>query len=977
MRAIRNGPIVLMAALVSLTAIGATAQDQGVEISPGDRSFTITTPRLSATVRDGMIVGLTARPDGEVHADEALADHAVPVGLGHMTGDIEAMSALHVPWGSREMGQDVAATSFPTMHRPDAASRYTAERTDRGIRATWTDLTNGAQRFPEETLSVEFWADADSGELLYRAWGTSDEGGVYGVQVPLVNLHPDHRIYMPSFGGMMYESGMEPALRTLGGAPFLEAPVLAMEGRSNTLGLWTEDERFHPHFCFINWSGRSWAVALEHLNLMPFEDRTQVQSVTWHLDGFEGGWVDAMTPYRDWYHELFAEEFAIRDAVEWADRIRIIIDAVSETNEVYDALASTFDPETILIHEWNAREPTFSGELPAMEPKDHYPAQVALAHEYGFHTMAYVNSYCAEKGCPAFEEANIEEIALTRRYRGIWRYGQGPLTWDSYEDGALVYTDPLAPGWRADHVARMKRWREVTGTDANYEDTAGACGDYGNGEVEGLQAAQGTVALFRELLQAQPDVPMASEYGPSPMAFATRWPLHFQQVWGNKRARTFWLSHMRPVCAYLFGHRSWTPNIRAENNFLHHVILGCSDSLGGVAQFPGTLQALEATRGALVQMKRRAQLFSARQLAPYFPAERWEPDLACLYTDDAGRLYRYHADDRVHRMVGPGGRALYERITGLNRFETDLTLPGWPAVTEDGLLGLNPEVRYALVPGAHDRTQVQITALPEGVMVGRFYGDDRFTVVGLQPTSDQGAETGAVSVIAHLKTSAVTLNDRPVEPPAWPEGASQSDPATWQAQMPARLVFAHARPQAPAIGELFETDIERARYVDVQTGLDSGERPTRDLRRPYEVPGEGEVLFHGGLNWGGEAEVVMDYLVTPPTADAVLEVFTRNTQDTYGNGTIGRLYINGRMVHEHDFGPRKAEGEEEAAWDLAIHRWRVPVRVTGDEPVLVSIATNSKGSNNADFQWWSAPRFIEAAMEAEFVEFADGEAVPE
>lgn len=968
-------PLLSVIALVLATALPVFCAEVSIEEHPD--GFTLSGPRLIVSLQDGIITGVHSVLTDETHADRGTAEVHIPAGMGHLQPDQEAAQALHVPWGSKEMAQDVEADAFPSQHRPHEGSAFELQRTDSGALATWAGLTNGDGQFPEEKLSVKVWVD-ESGETLVRAWGESPQGGVYGVQVPIANLHPDHRVYLPSFGGMVYERTMEPALRTLGGAPFIEAPVIAMEGRKGTLGLWTEDERFNPWFCFINWSGTSWSVGLEHQNLKPFEPHRTVASITWHLDAFDGGWLDAMAPYRDWYHELFAEELAIRDAVEWADRIRIIVDAVSENNETYDALAATFDPETILIHEWNARKPSFSGELPAMEPKDHYPDQVALAHEYGFHTMAYVNSYCAEKGAPAFLEANIEEIALTRRYRGLWRYDRGPMTWDDYEDGDLVYTDPLAPGWRADHIARMKKWRRQTGTDANYEDTAGACGDYGNGVVDGLQAAEGTVALFKELLREQPDVPMASEYGPSPMAFATRWPLHYQQVWGNNASREFWLSHMRPVCAYLFGHRSWTPNVRAESNFLHHVVMGCSDALGGLAQFPGTLKALQTTRGALAQMKRRAQLFSARQLAPRFPAGRWEPDLACVYADDAGRTYRYYADDQVHRMVGPNGKALYERVTGVNSFATDLTLPGWPAATEQGLLGLNPEVRYALVPGAHDRTQVQVTAMAADTMIGRFYGDERFTVLEVAPTAEAGPASGDITAVANLQTHAATLNDEPVAPPAWPEDSEQSEPATWRADsLPAYLVFAHSAPSTPGWGELFETNIEHTKYVDVQTGLDAGDRPTRDLRRRFEVPGEGEVLFYGGLNWGGEAEVVMNYLVTPPAAEAVLEVFTRNTQDTYGNGTIGRLYINGRMVHEHDFGPQEVEGQDEKVWDLAIHRWRVPLQVEPGTPVLVSIATDSKGSNNADFQWWAAPRFIQAPMEASFVQFEEGQAVPE
>lgn len=963
--------IVVSAAIA--TVMPAYTQVSVDEIEGG---FTLTGPRLTVTVEDGIITGLESRVTGERHADSATADLNIPAGLGHLQPDLSAAQALHGPWGSREMGQDYSAGVFPSQHRAYEGSTFALERTADGATGTWTGLTNGAEQFLEDTLSVRVWV-GETGETLVQAWGESPEAGIYGVQVPVANLHRDHRVYSASFGGMMYENTMAPALRSLAGAPFIEAPVLAMEGREGTIGLWIADERFRPWFCFINWSGDSWSVALEHLNYMPFEPHTSTESVVWHLDSFDGGWVDAMTPYRDWYRDLFAEEIAIRDGVEWANKIQIIVDSVAENAETYEALAATFDPETILIHEWNAREPSFSGELPMMEPKENYPAQVALAQQFGFRTMAYCNSHCAEKGAPAYHDANLEEIALVRPYRGFARYDQGPLTWDSYKDGQLVYTDPLAPGWRADHIERMKQWKLDTGTDANYEDTAGACGDYGNGVVDGLEGVQGTVALFRELLRAQPDVPMASEYGPDPMAFATHWPLHFQQVWGNDRSRAFWLSHMRPVGAFLFGNRSWTPNIRAESNFLHHVILGCSDALGGVAQFPGDLKSLGTNRGALVQMKQRAQLFSSRQLQPVFPTGVWEPDLACVYEDEDGQTYRYYANDQVHRMAGPDGRAIYERVTGLSSIATELSLPGWPAADADGLIGLNPSVRYALVPGRDEKTAVQLSALPPGSMISRFYGDDRFTLLAVAQIDEAAEAAGAITATANFPVRAVTLDDAAVQAPAWPQGAVASEPVTWQAQsLPARMVFAHAEPQAPAWREFFASDIARTKWVDAQSGMDAGDRPPRDLTRRYEVPGEGEVLFYF-LNGGGEAEVIFDYLVTPPAGEAVLEVFTLNTQDTHGNGSIGRLYINGRMVHEHDFGPKQVEGDGGTQWDLDMHRWRVPVRVEPGVPVLVSIASDSKESNNADMQWWSAPRFIEGPLEEEYVRFVDGEAVAE
>ncbi|MGD9497286.1 MAG: hypothetical protein AB7Y46_13385 [Armatimonadota bacterium] len=958
-------------------ASSVRAQPYAAQIESGERSFTISGPRLSVTVQDGMIVQVRSAISGEVHADAQTADYLMPRGLGHVSGDPQAVERIHGPWGTQTMGQEIALGSrFPTVHRPYERSTYEAERTARGIRATWTGLSNGERDFPAESLSVEFWVEPDTGSLAWRAWGSSDTGGVYGVQVPIANLHPDHLLYLDSFSGLRYDAQMPPALVTLGGAPFLEAPVIAMEGREDTLGLWVEDEQFHPYFCYLNWSGTSFGVALEHLNLMPFEELTDVASVTWRLDAFPGGWVDAMTPYKRWYASVFADEMRVRDAVAWADRIRVVLDVFSKDIATYDQLAATFDPETVLLHEWNARAPEFDQEHPDMTPRAGYVERVAAQEAYGFHTMAYVNTYCVNYRSPVFVRDGIQDFGLPRLIRGIWRYAQPRVTWDSVQEGQLVYLDPLAPAWRRYHTDMMIEWNRVTGTDANYEDTAGACGDYGNGVIDGIFAARGTVEQFRELLRRNPQVPMAAEYGPDAIAFAVRWPLRYQQAWGVPATRVSWMSRMRPVGAYLFGHRPWVPSIRAEDNFSHHVVMACSDALGGMAQYPAQAATLRATRGALAQMRHRALLFSSRQLTADFTPERWERDLACMYRDDAGRLYRYYADENTHRMVGPDGRALYERVTGLNQFETALKLPGWPAAGAGRLLGLNPRVRYALVPGVPDRTPVQITALPADVVVTRFYGTERFTVLALEPVPETGPGSGAVEVVANVRVADVVLGDADVPPPAWGEGAAASDVTTYECAFPAHLLFVHGRVDTPAIAEPFAGGIEDVRYILMETGLDRGGEYDRDLTAAWEVPDEPAPVLFRYLATGGDAEVTMDLLVRVPAAETAVEVFVRNTQERYGDGATVRLYLNGRLVHELDLAPR---GEGEArTWDTSFHRWRVPVGARAGQPLLVSIATDNNGGNNADSSWGSAPRVIaDPDQQPEFVSLTDAGAVPE
>ena len=121
--------------------------------TPLERGFTITTPRLSATVLDGAIVSLKDLKSGEVHADTAVADLSMPRGLGSMIGNQAAMQSLHSPWGNQQMKQDVPpGTAFPTMHFPSPQGKFVATAIKGGMRGVWTGLTNGKGQFPQESL---------------------------------------------------------------------------------------------------------------------------------------------------------------------------------------------------------------------------------------------------------------------------------------------------------------------------------------------------------------------------------------------------------------------------------------------------------------------------------------------------------------------------------------------------------------------------------------------------------------------------------------------------------------------------------------------------------------------------------------------------------------------------------------------------------------------------------------------------------
>ena len=963
----RTAPLLRSAwSTVFLWLCFTTAPGRTAEITESERSFIIRTARLEATVADGMIVGLKSLRSNEVHADADAREGNLPVGLGHLTGEPEKAARLHGPWSTHPPAK--ANSSFPTMHRPSDASRYETTRIANGIRTKWTGLSNGTDDFPHDILEVTVWEEPATGHLCFRASGHSAAAGVYGVQVPLVNLHADHAFYVPSFGGVRYDQAMRPALTTLGGSPFWEAPVVGVEGRIGSLAVWTQDDQFRPNFCFLNWTGKTFSLAIEHLNLMPFEPHTDVRSVTWYLDVFDGGWVDAMSPYRDWYARLFADEIAARAAVSWADRIRVVIDHWEKDDpENLKTIASLFDPETVLFHEWNARAPQFDHELPDWTPRTGYADRVSAIQSLGFRTMAYVNTYCVNYNSPVFKRDNISRFGLPRKIRSFHRYTATPQAFDTVKDGQLLYLDPLSSRWRSYHTDMMIQWRQETKTDANYEDVGGTIGDFGNGIVEGKFGAQGGVEQFRELIERNPTVAMAAEYAPGGIAFAVRWPLRFQQVWGSEKTRAQWMTNHRPVSAYIHGprHLAWVPTIRAESNFLRHVIVACADALGGLAQVPGDTQSLQSNQGVLAHMKWRAQLFSREQLEPAFTRERLEPEIACQYKDRAGRIYNYQTSKTVQRMTGPDGRDLYARVTGLNRFETELSLPGWPAMNDGAVIGLDPAVRYALIPAGTDKPAVQVTELPDGVKVSRYYETEQFILLVLAPVDAETKPDGSVSLKLAQSFHSASLNDNHLELPQNDNAESVTGQLSCNTHFPARFVFFSKVGQSPEHDEYAGDGHETGRFVLVNSGLERGGDYIPKHRANFKLLGEEKLVPFTFVNYGSDAEVVIDYPVQVPDKNSSLRIYQQNRSSKYGNASIGRLYINGRLVRAYDFGPKPnpdwQEGmpeSDKSQWDKEFHSWTVQVGNLAGKTIIVSIATDAKASNNADNHWWSRPKFV-------------------
>ena len=924
-----------------------------LDFSQNDREFVLKTKRLEAVVRDARIIQLRSRKTGQLFADRALAEPSVTAGLGCMTGKEKELSTLHFPWGEPGMNQQIQLKGTDLYHQADGRSAVTVSRGENEVVVAWAGLTDGAQFFPAEKITLTFGEDT-KGTLTFQAAGEAVCGGVFGVQIPLENISADGTFLLPSFGGLEYSGKGPRALMTFQHTTlFYEAPVMVYTCGNSSLGLWSEDGAFNPFHAFFARGLKSCSFALEFQNLIPYEPLKTANPPVLKLDVFDDSdWIEAARPYRDWYHKAFAAELAKRDSIEWANRISVIVDSGSQHPTVLAGIKEKMPAERVLFHVWQARKEGFTANIPDYTPKEDYPGSVENLHKHGFKVMCYVCSLCAVYKSPAWERDNVGDFFLTRK-NSITAYNTGEAAFDanlegnltaargkdpfaSLKPGAFLYGDPLSKGWREYFISKIREFNAKCGTDASYQDTLGCVGDVGNGVVDGSFAGQGNAQFTRELLDGLPGTPMGSEFGPAPIGFGVKWPVNYAQVWGGHPFRESRIHRHRPLTPFLFGYRTWIPTVNAGDDFHRHLTAACSDALSGMGMFEAseTLQLEHGFDGHLVL---RSKIFADNGLVPHYPEKRYPANIRAMYRGKDGGVFRYYDDGILQMMLSPSGKPLYGRMNGASKVSAPgLTLPGWPARDEKSLYGLNPKNSYALFPVTSEKSDGMLGQLPDSAYVRFYYETPDFAYLELSGT---GTVSVTLNCPPHLQQ--LTVNDRP------------HSGSTVSGELPLRIVLSNGKGTTP----------DTVRKINLASGLEDGSG--EELPKLKRGLGD-QTLYHVSYY---NAKSIDCMLPVKDTVDAV-EILFQNTQNQYGNGSVLSLLINGREVYSFDCKPAAPKGQQ-AVFDTKLRRLRVPLGKFAGQSVLVTLRVDNKNENNADMQWSTLPRLVQDQAQKQTVEEPD------
>ncbi len=942
-----------MKRLLTAAALSVCILSFALDLIPEEREFTLKTPKISLTVRDGLLLDLQDLKQKQTWSSRALNDPGIPAGLG-ILHDVANLRKVHMPWGEPTLNQHLPL-NVPLLNYfiPNAQSQYKVERQGSAVRATWTGLSNGRKFLADAELTITFKETPDGG-LAIQTSGKNPGGGVIGATLPLINIPNQAKFIFANFGGMEYSGKGVPGLMPFGGSPFAEAPIMILQDGGNSMSLWMEDPTMRPFYIFFRRSGKSISLAFENFNLMPFEKNTAFQSPVISLNVFKGDWKAAATPFRDWYQTCFKKDIAVRDGVPWADGIKAIFDIYMNVpnDKTLEDIARHFPPEKVMFQIWNARAPNFDTDLPDWTPRAGYIDGIARLHKHGFKAMAYVNTYCANYLSPVWKKDNLNDIFMTRKnsipaYKGssigdttsaihekligTVDYTEDPAKqFDKIPAGRLLYGDPLSAKWRTYHAQMMKTWNSTTKTDANYEDTAGCVADNGNGIVDGLSAGEGSIAAMRELQKTQPHVPMSSEYGPAGIAFATKWALNYAGHWGYDDFKRYRIHHQHPVNAYLYGYRQWVSAMMGDRDLICHTMASTSDSTGGLGfslymlnPDPKTLRSDYSFRRHLYE---RSKIFTERDLYPWFPKGDYPEHIRAQYRGKDG-IYSYYNNKALEQMLDPNGRPLYGRAFGTTRVKTTLWLHKWPAQNGTEIFGLDPMKHYPLFPKPADaeNTMVQIPELPDKVYLKQYHESPDSVLLELAALPN-GPKEIELTLHKTPKLTEVYANDR-----------KDTAAGKIRGTLPLRIT-AVKTPEKIVSGSMIGTPPPNAETENIR-GIPLYRQNSGLRSYPLAVTGKDDALI----------------------------VYFRNRHEKYPwhghDGTVVRLLVNGKETASFDsLVPNKAwtRGGKEPRLlaDTRLRSWSVPLGAYAGKTVLITVETDMKKNTNWDNQMVSVPKLI-------------------
>jgi len=721
-------------------ALAAMADNGPIEAT--ERGVIVRTDRYTARIADGMLVGFLNAFTGEEYlyqrADLDKVRPHLPGGLGNQHGEaaLAAAASLHeIVWGAHD-----PAGAQPNQRYADSASEMNLERlSNREVVLHYKGLTDGlGSRFPDDVYRLRVAIAEDTGDLMLTASGSSPDPGVYGVNVTVAPVDRPITVEAPIFCGIRLTHDMTPRLWRNHWPTFWDYPFLAFNGREKgAVGLWAADPelRYKELYYLVNDQGIS--VSLGTMGLPPYEERREVEGVTWHLQAFDHHWAQAAARYRAWRDA----HYPMAERPEWTRRISFVNNGVNASPMWLNMLSNFFGGENL------DRTATFGTTIRAANfdtmhydnrPYEQFAEHMKAWREAGAIMMAYLNPVImwdrrGNQELRISEEERDRIIQLARNASIIRAFSGRPFKPHLGD-----------PDWLEWFLPWVREYIQEHGSQGVYHDETYVNEIDRRGLVNGMTPQQGMANYFIKVNQQNPDSIHATEHLNDVNLIGASLGIGAGIHWGvaSDGMRMQRIKHPSPVSAALaypwgaiwdfphfsdiFSHRSamrhhWGMNQHERRAQIAGLFIQ------GQPLYRGEIVPYDQWRNELQLNRVRALTFVREGLRPTFP-EDWQRGVYSYHRSADGGDFRYVATpwgSKFVRQDTDGPKMLSGRIHGVYSAELAGGIAHWAFYNEGGPAGLNPDRYYAVFPDIA-RPAAYISGMSTDTYVACSYVNDTF-----------------------------------------------------------------------------------------------------------------------------------------------------------------------------------------------------------------------------------------------------------
>lgn len=781
----RGRALLGLIACLTVCATAAAQTSPGVVASP--RGAVVTAKHVSLEIVDGTITQIT-----NLHTQEKLLragsdikewSKRVPSGLGtiHTPEERQAAKVLH-DWPWNEMAEGF---KLPNQHFADGSSKvaFKAENATSAT-LTYSDLTDGTRRFPDESYTFQIKIDDATGDVLITPSAQSKRTGVFSTNLLVAPTRKVISIEAPIFDGMRLTGDMKTNV-WVQQSGYWDYPLLAFNGEDRgAVGIWAQDATFRYKALFYKADGNGIATSFCTIVDPPFEKVSQANGVTWRIQAFDKNWNQVAARYRDWR----AKEIKVATRPSWVNEISFVNSGVNaqanwlkmlgqgvgteHLNRTLTFLpvirAAAFDTK----HWDNSAYPKFGEETKAWK-------------EAGAKTLAYLQ--------PMIMWGRPNETEATEEVKRIVAMSEATNTRSAFDGklGLHRFHDQHhlgQPDWQKWFLACVKNFIDL-GADGVYHDQSYPVPIDGRGPIAGKNSVQGMVEYFYNAATQNPNSIHGTEHLTEANIVGASVGIGSGVHWGvAPTVRMQRIRNASPISNALhhplgviwaFPHQSQLGGNGDWNRFDWGMDL--QERRGDIAGFAiqsGVPNPLEEVINQPKLDWWRGRVFVAKGLRPAFP-ENWDRSVRSYFRGAKGEDVRYENTEfgsEFVEYVNGKREVIYNRITGATNARTPLNVAGWVFYKNEGPSGLHPHRYYLgdpsvkrpdaylmpafnLVPDADPHYTLYESFVDQGT------GNDQFLWARIRPLDTPGRILGSdkLRVRAPQEPAAILVNGNPVK----------------------------------------------------------------------------------------------------------------------------------------------------------------------------------------------------------------------